>query len=69
MHAAMTEVIVMVAVAIVFVTVNMNCAMHFVTIIPTGFKIEASSICCTFETGEYDAERHQDKDWSGHECG
>jgi hypothetical protein len=65
----MTEVIVIVAVAVVFVTVNMSCAMHFVTIILTGFKIEASSICYSFKTGEYDAEQRQDKDWSGHERG
>ena len=69
MHAAMTEVIVMMTVAIVFVTVSMSRAMHFVTNILTGFKIETSSICCTFETGEYDAEQHRDQDWSGHERG
>ena len=40
--------------------------MYFVTDVLTGCNIEASSICCTFETGEYDAEHHRDQDWSGH---
>jgi hypothetical protein len=64
-HAAMTEMIVLMTVTIVFmtvdivlVTIDMSRAVHFMTIDLIGFNIGPSGIRCTFKTSKNGADKH-----------
>ena len=62
----MAEVIVMIAVVVVFVTVGMNGAVHFMTMVMPLSRDGAGSVRRPFESGKDHADKHKVQDCSSH---
>lgn len=67
MHTAVAKVIIMIiCCAIVFMLINMNRIMYFMTAFLIPWHANAGAISRPFKDGEHRAEKHKNQDCSAH---